>query len=101
MEPIAPAWPDARWRLRYEPPFPFSEYVAMVGFLFLFAPTVVLIAVLIMQRFQPRRDRDPGILMEYAIEDDRMEPRFSAVNDNAEYEPDPGIMRDQHSIVTG
>jgi hypothetical protein len=84
-----------------QPPFPFSEYVAMVAFLFLFAPTVVPIAVLIIQRFQPRRDRDPGILMEFAIEDDRMEPQFSAVNDNAAYEPDPGILRDQHSILTG
>jgi hypothetical protein len=84
-----------------QPPFPFSEYVAMVAFLFLFAPTVVLIAVLIIQRFQPRRDRVSGILMEYAIEDDRMEPRFSAVNDNAEHEPDPGILQDQHSILTG
>lgn len=73
----------------------------MVAFLFLFAPTVVLIAVLIMQRFQPKRDRDPGILMEYAIEDDRMEPGFGAVTDNAEHEPDPGILLDRHSISTG
>jgi hypothetical protein len=74
-------------------PIPFSECIAMVAFLFLFAPTVVLIAVLIMQRFQPRPDRNPATLMERVVEDDRVEPRFSALNDNADYEPDPGPYR--------
>jgi hypothetical protein len=81
----------------------------MVAFLFLFAPTVVLIAVLIMQRFQPRRDRDsltsmdqdPLTSMQRDVDDDRIEPRFGAVNDNAEYEPHPGTWTDQHSISTG
>jgi hypothetical protein len=43
----------------------------VVAFLFLFAPVVVLIAVLIMQRFQPRRDRDPEILVERVVEPSR------------------------------
>jgi len=73
----------------------------MVAFLFLFAPMVVLIAVLIMQRFQPRRDRDPDILMEHLVEDGRVEPGFSALNDNAEYEAAPGNLLDQHAILTG
>jgi hypothetical protein len=84
-----------------QPPIPFSECVAMVAFLFLFAPTVVLIAVLIIQRFQPGPDRDPGTLIERVVEDGRLEPRFSAINDDAEYEPDSGIWMDQHSISTG
>jgi hypothetical protein len=82
-------------------PIPFSEFIAMVAFLFLFAPMVVLIAVLIMQRFQPRRDRDPDILMEHIGEDGRLEPRFSALNDNAEYEADSGNLPDQHAVLTG
>jgi hypothetical protein len=73
----------------------------MVAFLFLSAPMVVLIAVLIMQRFQPSPDRDPGIiLMARVAEGGRVEPRFSAVNDNGEHE-DPGTLMDQHSILTG
>lgn len=50
----------------------------MVAFLFLFAPTVVLIAVLILQRFQPGPDGDPGILIERVAERGRVEPRFGA-----------------------
>jgi hypothetical protein len=73
----------------------------MVAFLFLFAPVVVLIAVLIMQRFQPRRGRDPLPSMQRDADDDRIEPRFGAVNDNAEYEQHPGTWTDQHSISTG
>jgi hypothetical protein len=81
----------------------------MVAFLFLFAPVVVLIAVLIMQRFQPRRDRDqltsidqdPLTSMQRDVDDDRIEPRFGAVNDNAEYEQHSGTWMDQHSISTG
>jgi hypothetical protein len=73
----------------------------MVAFLFLFAPTVVLIAVLIMQRFQPRHDRDPLTSMQLDADDDRIEPRFGAVNDNTEYESHPEIWMDQHSISTG
>ena len=81
-------------------PIPFSECFAMVAFLFLFAPAVVLVAVWIMQRFQPRRDLDPAALRERVVEDGRIEPSFGAVNDNAGYEPDPGILMDQHSIST-
>ena len=73
----------------------------MVAFLFLFAPTVVLIAVLIMQRFQSRRDEDPATLIERLVEDGRIEPRFGAVNDNAGYEPDSGTWLDQNSTSTG
>jgi hypothetical protein len=78
----------------------------MVAFLFLFAPTVVLIAVLIMQRFQPGRDEDPATLHERVVrervaDDDRIEPRFGAVNDNAEYDPDSATWTDQRSISTG
>jgi hypothetical protein len=73
----------------------------MVAFLFLFAPTVVLIAVFIMQRFQPRRDEYAAMSMERVVEDGRIEPRFGAVNDNAGYEPEPGRWMDQHSISTG
>jgi hypothetical protein len=89
-----------------QPPIPFSECISMVAFLFLFAPVVVLIAVWIMQRFQPRRELDPAALQERVVrervvDDDRIEPRFGAVNDNAEYAPDPGTWMDQHSISTG
>jgi hypothetical protein len=73
----------------------------MVAFLFLFAPAVVLVAVWIMQRFQPRRDLDPAALRERVVDGGRIEPRFSAVNDNAENEPEPEILTDQHSISTG
>jgi hypothetical protein len=73
----------------------------MVAFLFLFAPAVVLVAVWIMQCFQPRRDLDPAALRERVVEGGRIEPRFSAVNDNAEHEPEPEILMDQHSISTG
>jgi hypothetical protein len=73
----------------------------MVAFLFLFAPAVVLVAVWIMQRFQPRRDLDPAALRERVVEGGRIEPRFSAVNDNAEHEPEHEILMDQHSISTG
>jgi hypothetical protein len=82
-------------------PIPFAEYMSMVAFLFLFAPAVVLVAVWIMQRFQPRRDFDPAALRERVAEGGRIEPRFSAVNDNAEYEQDPRILMNQHSISTG
>lgn len=82
-------------------PISFAEYMFMVAFLFLFAPAVVLVAVWIMQRFQPRRDLDPAALRERVAEGGRIEPRFSAVNDNAEYEQDPRILMDQHSISTG
>jgi hypothetical protein len=71
----------------------------MVAFLFLFAPAVVLIAVLIMQRFQPRWDRNPETLIERIVQGGRTEPRFGAFNDNAE--PDSGISIDQHTIPTG
>jgi hypothetical protein len=67
----------------------------MVAFLFLFAPAVVLVAVWIMQRFQPRRDLDAAVLHARVVEGGRIEPNFGAVNDNAEYETD------QHSISTG
>jgi hypothetical protein len=82
-------------------PIPFSECFAMVAFLFLFAPAIVLVAVWIMQRFQPRGDVDPAGLRGRVVEDRRIEPRFSAVNDNAEYEQDPRILMNQHSISTG
>lgn len=73
----------------------------MVAFLFLFAPTVVLIAVWIIQRFQPGRDRDPETLRERVVEGGRIEPRFGAIDDHVEHEADPGILIDQHSISTG
>ncbi len=73
----------------------------MVAFLFLFAPAVVLVAVWIMQRFQPRRDLDPAALRERVVDGGRIEPQFNAVNDNAEHEPEPEILMDQHSISTG
>ena len=73
----------------------------MVAFLFLFAPMVVLIAVLIMQRFQSGRDENPATLIERLVEDSRIEPRFGAVNDNAGYEPDSGAWLDQNSISSG
>jgi hypothetical protein len=73
----------------------------MVAFLFLFAPTVVLIAVLIMQRFQPRRDRDPAAPVKRAVADGRIEPRFGAVNDNTEYESYPGTLLDRRSVSAG
>jgi hypothetical protein len=72
----------------------------MVAFLFLFAPVVVLIAVWIMQRFQPRRDREPAPPIKRVVAGDRIEPRFGAVNDN-DYEPDARTWRDQHSISAG
>jgi hypothetical protein len=82
-------------------PIRFSECIAMVAFLFLFAPAVVLVAVWVMQRFQPRRDLDPAALRARVVEDGRIEPSFSAVNDNAGDEPNPEILMDQHSISTG
>src|ERR1700721_670293 len=84
-----------------QPPIPFPECTAMVAFLFLFAPAVVWIAVLIMQRFETRRDRDRGILMARVAGGRRLAPRFSAVNDNAEPQRDPGMLMDRHSISTG
>jgi hypothetical protein len=75
--------------------------MSMVAFLFLFAPAVVLVAVWIMQRFQSRRDLDPATLNERVVEGGRIEPRFSAVNDNAEHDPESEIFMDQHSISTG
>ena len=71
----------------------------MVTFLFLFAPTVVLIAVLIIQRFQPKRDSEN--LTEHVIADGRVEPRFGAVNDNTAREPDPAILMDPQVTMTG
>ncbi len=69
----------------------------MVAFLFLFAPAVVLVAVWIMQRFQPRRDLDAAVLRA-RVEGGRIEPNFGAVNDNAE---NAQYETDQHSISTG
>ncbi len=40
-------------------------------------------------------------LAERAVEDDRLEPGFSAINDNAEYEAASGSLLDQHAILTG
>jgi hypothetical protein len=94
------AWCAIMDRMR-QPPIPFPECTAMVAFLFLFAPAVVWIAVLIMQRFEPRRDQDRGILMARVAGGGRLEPRFSAVNDNAEHQRDPGMLMDRHSISTG
>jgi hypothetical protein len=82
-------------------PIPFSECVAMVAFLFLFAPAVVLIAVLIMQRFQPSRDQNPETLIERIVKGSRVEPRFSAFNDETEHEPDSGMSMDRHPTSTG
>jgi len=47
----------------------------MVAFFFLFAPIVVLIAVLLMQRFQPRRN--PAKVE--ATRPGRVEPQFASV----------------------
>jgi hypothetical protein len=46
-------------------------------------------------------DQDPLTSMQRDVDDDRIEPRFGAVNDNAEYESHPEIWMDQHSISTG
>jgi hypothetical protein len=67
----------------------------MVAFLFLFAPTVVLIAVLIIQRFQPKPSSEA--LTKRVRPDDRIEPRFSAVNDNNLQEPDSKILMDDRT----
>jgi hypothetical protein len=78
----------------------------MVAFMFLFAPAVVLIAVWIMQRFQRRRERVPRLEREFAIprrrvaKSGRIEPSFSAVNDNDGYQPDPDMVMDRRSIPT-
>jgi len=48
----------------------------MVAFLFLLAPAVVWIAVLIIQWLQPRRDQDPEIVAGHVVVGDRVEPRF-------------------------
>ena len=56
----------------------------MVAFLFLFAPAVVLIAVWIIQWFQPKRDRVPEPLIEPVVAGGRVEPKFSAANEIAE-----------------
>jgi hypothetical protein len=59
--------------------------MSMVAFLFLFAPAVVLIAVWIIQWFQPKRDRVPEPLIEHVVvAGGRVEPRFSAANEIAE-----------------
>lgn len=87
-------------RMRH-PPIPFPECISMVAFLFLLAPTIVLIAVLIMQRFQPRRDLDPETLRQRVVEGGRIEPRFRAVNDSDGHQPDPEMLMDRHSIPTG
>jgi hypothetical protein len=58
--------------------------MSMVAFLFLFAPAVVLIAVWIIQWFQPKRDRVPEPLIEPVVAGGRVEPKFSAANEIAE-----------------
>jgi hypothetical protein len=88
-------------KMARQPSIPFAEYMSMVAFMFLFAPAVVLVAVWIMQWFQPRRDLDPAALHARVVEGGRIEPRFSAVNDNAEHELEPRILTDQHSISAG
>jgi preprotein translocase subunit YajC len=58
--------------------------MSMVTSLLLLAPTVVLLAVWIMQRFQPKRDRDPEPLIEHIDVGDRAEPRFADSGEIAE-----------------
>jgi hypothetical protein len=53
----------------------------MVTFLLLFAPAVVLIAVWIIQWFQPKRDKVPATLIENVVAGGRVEPRFTAPDD--------------------
>jgi len=67
----------------------------MVAFLLLFAPTIVLIAVLIIQRFQPKPSSEA--LTKRVRANDRIEPRFSAVNDNNLQEPDSKILMDDRT----
>jgi hypothetical protein len=67
----------------------------MVAFLFLFAPTVVLIAVWIIQRFQPKPSSEA--LTKRVRSDDRIEPRFSAVNDNNLQETDSKKLMDDRT----
>jgi hypothetical protein len=45
--------------------------------LLLLAPTVVLLAIWIMQWFRPKRDPDPEPLIEHIDVGDRAEPRFA------------------------
>jgi hypothetical protein len=79
-----------------------EECISMVAFLFLLAPTVVLIAVLIIQRFQPKLDRNTGSLIKPVTKDGRIEPRFGAVNDNAERERRPEVLtEDSQLTLTG
>jgi hypothetical protein len=72
----------------------------MVAFLFLFAPVVVLIAVWIMQRFQPKRDAYPPTPVARVFDEDRIEPRFGAVNDNIRRASSRGTSPDRQSIPT-
>ena len=65
----------------------------MVAFLFLFAPTVVLIAVWIIQRFQPKPSSEA--LTKRVRSDDRIEPKF--VNDNNLQEPDSKKLMDDRT----
>jgi hypothetical protein len=58
--------------------------MSMVTSLLLLAPTVVLLAVWIMQWFQPKRDRDPEPLIEHIDVGDRAEPRFADSGEIAE-----------------
>jgi hypothetical protein len=60
------------------------ECMSMVTSLLLLAPTVVLLAVWIMQWFQPKRDRDPEPLIEHIDVGDRAEPRFADTGEIAE-----------------
>jgi hypothetical protein len=61
-----------------------TECMSMVTSLLLLAPTVVLLAVWIMQWFQPKRDRDPDPLIEPIDVGDRAEPRFADTGEIAE-----------------
>lgn len=58
----------------------FAGCMSMVAFLFLLAPVVVLIAVWIIQWFQPEQDRVPEPLIKHAVvAGGRVEPRFSEI----------------------
>jgi hypothetical protein len=58
--------------------------MTMVTSLLLLAPTVVLLAVWIMQWFQPKRDRDPEPWIEPIDVGDRAEPSFADTAEIAE-----------------
>jgi hypothetical protein len=67
----------------------------MVTFLFLFAPVVVLIAIWIVQRFHPKRDRLQETLIEHVVGSSRIEPRFSTTNEIADLSRE--VFRDEPS----